>query len=83
LRKNPVREVEIKQIRHSKINSIISLIEDQNTYLDEHKNGKSEVACRILTDRIAKLRLKKIISCTLIDNKLNLKIEKLDCFYVL
>lgn len=90
MRKNPVREVEIKQIRQSKINSVISLVEDQNTYLAEHKNSKSEVALRKVTDRIAKFKLKKIMSCTLIDNKINLEIdtqaqaeiEKLDGCYV-
>lgn len=90
LRKNPVRDVEIKQNRESKINSIISLAAEQNTYLTEHKNAKSEVALRKITAKIEKLKLKKIISCTLNDNKLDLlfdtlaqeEIENLDGCYV-
>ena len=90
LRRNPVRDVEIKQIRQSKINSIISLAAEQNTYLAEHKNAKLEVALRKITTKIEKFKLKKIISCTLNDNKLNLEIdtqaqeeiEKLDGCYV-
>ncbi len=75
LRKNTVRKLEIKQIRQSKTDSIFSLVKDQNTYLLEHKNAKIEVAFRKVIDKIAKLKLKKNISCTLIDNKLNLKID--------
>ena len=90
LRKNPIRNIEIKQIRESKINNIASLAEDQNIYLAEHKNAKVEVALRKVTEKIEKLKLKKIISCTLIDNKLSLEIdtqaqeeiEKLDGCYV-
>ena len=90
LRRNPIRKIEIKQIRESKINSITTLAQEQNTYLAEHKNAKSEVALRKVTEKIEKFKLKKIISCTIIDNKLSLEvdikaqeeIEKLDGCYV-
>jgi len=90
LRRNPVRDIEIKQIRQTKIDSIISLAAEQDTYLAEHKNAKLEVALRKITTKIEKFKLKKIISCTLNDNKLNLEIdtqaqeeiEKLDGCYV-
>ncbi|MDO9152453.1 MAG: transposase [Paludibacter sp.] len=75
LRRNPVRYIEIKQIRQSKINSVISLAAEQNAYLSEHKNAKVEVALRKITERIEKFKLKKIISCSVIDNKLNLEID--------
>src|ERR1035437_144808 len=52
LRINPIRDVEIKQSRQSKINSIISLAAEQNTYLAEHKNAKLEVALRKTTTKI-------------------------------
>jgi len=90
LRRNPIRKIEIKQIRESKINTINRLFEEQNIYLAEHKNAKIEVALRKVTEKIEKLKLKKIISCAIIDNKLSLEIdtqvledtEKLDGCYV-
>jgi transposase len=91
LRKNPVRDLEIKQNRTSRINGIKTFVTEQNIYLTEHKYAQPKVALRKTKEKIIKLKLQKFVNCTLIENKINLTIdteaqkeaEKLDGCYVI
>ena len=90
LRRNPVRAEELKKNRQSKIDSIISFISEQNTYLNEHKKAKPEVALKKINLKISKLKLNKIIELAekervviaAINTEAQSKAEELDGCYV-
>ncbi len=90
LRKNPVRNIEIKKNRQLRIDNIKSFVEQQNMYLSEHKKAQSNVALRKVRTKIIKLKLQKFINFKLtarkifitIDKEAQKETEKLDGCYV-
>jgi len=77
LRKNPVREQEIRTNREDKIQKIKALIEEKNQYLLAHPKAKTEVALRKVAEKISALKLNKIISCNLSDRSISFEIDDL------
>ena len=90
LRKNPVRAEELKKNRQSKIDNIIAFISEQNEYLKLHKKAQPETALKKVNEKIAKLKLKDILQCSIkervivynIDTEAQNKAEELDGCYV-
>jgi transposase len=78
LRRNPARAEELKTNRQSKIDYITGFISEQNTYLKEHKRAMSDVALRKIEEKILKLKLKKIISCSIKGSVINFEINKVE-----
>ena len=76
LRRNPMRAQDLKNNRQSKIDKVKAFVSEQNTYLKEHKRAKSTVALRRINEKISKLKLKKIIECTLNQRVIEFKINK-------
>lgn len=91
LRKNPARQKEVQENRAEKIQRIKELVQEKNTYLSAHKKAKSEVALRKVNEKIAALKLKNIVSCSLSERTLSMQIDsdaledakKLDGCYVI
>jgi transposase len=91
LRRNPIRDQEIKINRKNMINNTVSLISKKNAYLLEHSKAKVETQLRIINQYLKKRKLDKfcvigISERTLeleIDEEKLLEIEKLDGCYVL
>lgn len=90
LRKNPVRAEELKKNRQSKIGNIIAFISEQNEYLELHKKAQPETALKKVNEKIAKLKLKNILQCSIkervivynIDTEAQNKAEEFDGCYV-
>lgn len=90
LRRNPYRAETLKQNRQSRIDSVISFISEQNTYLKEHKKAKLDVAVRKVNKKISKLKLNKIIELSekdrviiaTVNTEAQIKAEELDGCYV-
>jgi len=57
LRRNPQRASEMAQTRKSKLDKLLELVADRNTYLAEHPRADIEVARRKIEARRQKLRL--------------------------
>ena len=56
LRRNPVREAEIKASRESKWAKLQKLVNEKNAYLKEHKKAKTETALEVVKQKAAKLK---------------------------
>ena len=91
LRKNPVREKEMSDVRNDKIAKIRDEIKAMNDYLRAHPKAHVEVAIRNITARIEKLKISafmgvvaegRVLSLTINEDKL-FDISKLDGCYVI
>lgn len=90
LRRNPIRAMEIRANRASKIAAVKTLVATQNSYLHIHKRASTLVALKKINDKISKLRLNKIITVTskgriisiVMNTKAKKEGEKLDGCYV-
>jgi len=90
LRKNPIRAIEIRENRKSKIEAVKALVTIQNSYLQAHKKANTLVALKKVQDKILKLKLNKIITAAsdgrtisiVVDNIARKEDEKLDGCYV-
>jgi hypothetical protein len=91
LRRNPIRAAEIKQSRTRKYHALLTLVEEQNRYLQEHARAKAAVAQRKIE---AKSKHLKIDQWTIVsaqgrsmsiakDTEQLQDVEKLDGCYVL
>ncbi|MCP4937406.1 MAG: IS1634 family transposase, partial [bacterium] len=91
LRRNPIRAAEIKQSRARKYHALLTLVEEQNRYLQEHARAKAAVAQRKIE---AKSKHLKIDQWTIVsaqgrsmsvakDTEQLQDVEKLDGCYVL
>ncbi len=76
LRKNPVREREIRQNRESKINKVKWEITKANIYLRDHERAKVETALSKVNTLVEKLKLADFIEITLVSRVLSLLINK-------
>lgn len=76
LRKNPIREIEIKNNLNSRIKCIEKKIIEKNKYLKEHKKAKIETAENKIKEFINKLKLKKIINYSIKKRKISYKINE-------
>ena len=74
-RRNPLRAQEIQESRASKKRSIESLVEQQNTYLQEHSRAKEATACKRVTEKIKKLKINGWVSVKVKDRQLSLCIN--------
>lgn len=64
LRRNPIRAIEIRANRMSKIGAVKTLVATQNSYLQAHKKATTPIALKKIQDKISKLKLTKIITAT-------------------
>ncbi len=92
LRKNPIREQEMKSTRKQKLIKLQQHVDDRNNYLDQHPKAKVETATKHIGTWISKLKLTKYVSCAPdkkgklilhIDQKKKEEIAQLDGCYVL
>ncbi len=91
LRKNPIRQNEIRQNRDEKIQKIRALAEGLTHYLNEHKKASEEVALRRINEKISAFKLSKFASCALSGRNITVEIDegslketaKLDGCYVI
>lgn len=67
LRRNPIRQEEIKAARNSKFESVKSLLAKKNKYLAQHAKAKTEIALRDLNSYATKLSVNKFITFTATD----------------
>ena len=91
LRRNPVRLLEINDSYDSKMKRLNKLINEQNSYLKEHKKAKVEVAVKRIDEKIKRLKLSKWVEVENQDRMLSIVIDeekkkeetKLDGCYVI
>ena len=91
LRRNPIRQEEIRENRLNKVKYIESKIAERNNYLREHPRAKLEVAIRRIEELIKKLKIEKWARINYRNRELYLEIdeqkvkeeEQLDGCYVL
>ena len=57
LRKNPVRAMDLKETRNSKIRKIKALVDEKNQYLTDHPRAQPVVAKRNVNELIEKLKI--------------------------
>lgn len=91
LRRNPIRQEEIRRNRHAKQQNIDTNVEKKNIYLQEHPKAKVETALKEITNRIKKLKTEKWLKveaterCLLLhkDEDALAEVELLDGCYVI
>jgi transposase len=76
LRKNPIRVQEIEAKRAEKLKKIEHVIEQQNTYLAEHKKAVVEVALRKIKKLIERLKVSDFAEVENRERRLSLKIDQ-------
>lgn len=90
LRRNPIRAEDLKINREAKIEEIKRLVDEQNTYLKEHRKAKADVALGKINTKISRLSLKNILQASVdgreltlaVDENAQKKAEELDGCYV-
>jgi hypothetical protein len=75
-RRNPIRSEEIAKSRTSKKNSIQKLVEQQNTYLQEHSKAKVETALKKVNAKINRLNSKRWLSVCAEGRTLTLSVDQ-------
>lgn len=65
LRKNKYRADEMALNRKERIKKVLEFIQDRTQYLSEHSKAKTEVAMRLINEKLQQLNLKKIITVQL------------------
>lgn len=75
-RRNPVRALEIRENRKSKMGSIELLVEKENRYLREHRGAKEATALRHVAEKIEKLGADGWLSVQLIGRSLVIGIDE-------
>lgn len=74
-RRNPVRAQEIGDSRKSKQHAIERFVEQQNTYLQEHKGAKEATATKRVIEKIKKLKVDDWINVKVQERKLVLSLD--------
>lgn len=90
LRKNPVRQKEIEEIREKKRKSVEGLINEKNIYLEKSKRASVIAACKVVNAKLKKLSIDKWLRICSQDRQLILEedpkalaeISQLDGCYV-
>jgi transposase len=90
-RRNPIRDMEIKEVRKSKLGKLRYLCTQKNKYLAEHPRAKVKVAKRILKGKAKKLKIDAWVSIKARGRNLSVgikepeleEVEKLDGCYVI
>ena len=90
-RRNPVRVMEIREVRHSKLRKLRDLCAQKVKYLAQHPGAKVDVAKRIVEEKAKKLKINKWVSVNTQDRNLSIvkkdteleQEEKLDGCYVI
>jgi transposase len=77
LRKNPVREQEIRTNRADKIQKIKASVDEKNQYLLAHPKAKTDVALRKVIEKISVFKLNKIISCNISNRSISFETDDL------
>ncbi|MCP3924564.1 MAG: IS1634 family transposase [Desulfobacterales bacterium] len=91
LRRNPIRESEIRESRNKNIERVKKLAQHKSKYLAEHKRAKPEVSEREILDLISRRNLTKFTECYRDGRKIYIdiddielrKVEELDGCYTL
>jgi transposase len=90
-RRNPIRVMEIKEVRKGKLRKLQDLCTRKNKYLAEHSRAKINVAKRIVKGKTKRLKIDKWVSIKARGRNLSVEIkeqeleeaEKLDGCYVI
>ncbi|MDY6843790.1 MAG: transposase, partial [Thermodesulfobacteriota bacterium] len=91
LRKNPLRQADMKESRRERVDKIFKLAMDRTEYLSVSYCRKSEVALRLVNERIERYKLKGFLSarldgraiCVSLDSVALEDSERLDGCYVI
>jgi hypothetical protein len=75
LRRNPVRQQEIKRTREQKQQSLEAALQKANTFLDEHPRAKVATQRRKLTARLESLKVQDWLKLTLKKQRLVLSLD--------
>jgi len=62
LRKNKTRAEEMALNRNERIKKALEFIQNRTQYLSEHPNAKTQVAFRLINEKLQQLKLRKIIT---------------------
>ena len=76
LRRNPIRQEEIRRARTEKLEKLEKEIKKQNIYLMEHKLAKEETAIRKIKKLSKKLKIEEWIEIKIEERKISVSIEK-------
>jgi transposase len=90
-RRNPVRVMEIREVRQSKLRKLRDLCAQKVKYLAQHPGAKVDVAKRVVEEKAKKLKINKWVSVNTQDRNLSIvkkdteleQEEKLDGCYVI
>jgi len=90
-RRNPVRTIEIRETRQSKLRKLRDVCAQKAKYLSEHPRAKVDAARRVVEEKGKKLKINTWVSVNTQDRKVSLEIkdtaleeeEKLDGCYVI
>ena len=90
-RRNPVRTIEIRETRQSKLRKLRDVCAQKAKYLSEHPRAKVDAARRVVEEKGKKLKINTWVSVKTQDRKVSLEIkdtaleeeEKLDGCYVI
>ena len=90
-RRNPVRTVEIRDSRESKLRKVRDLCAQKTRYLSQHSRAKVKVAKRIVKEKASKLKIDKWVNILTRGRNLSVKVKdteleeekKLDGCYVI
>ena len=91
LRRNPVRQAQIRENRESKFETLQEFVNKRNDYLNEHLRARPETALKHTIKRIEKLKLEKWVEVRIEERNIILtknegaleEIQKLDGCYVI
>lgn len=75
-RRNPVRAQEIQKNREDKRESVESLVEKKNQYLQSHQKAKEETALRHIEAKIKSLKIDRWVSVKAVNRQLILSVDE-------
>lgn len=76
LRRNPIRQQEIKDNREDKLKSIKRWVIRENEYLKDHPRASEAIAIKRVLGKIKKLKINKWISCKSYERKIDILIDE-------
>ncbi len=76
LRRNPVRQQEIEEIREEKRKSVESLVKEKNIYLGTSKRASEVAACKAVNAKLKKLAIDKWLKVKSQERKLILEVDQ-------
>ena len=75
LRRNPIRQQEMQEIREKKRKSVESLVDEKNNYLERSKRASEIAACKAVNAKLKKLAIDKWLKVKSQERKLILEVD--------